>query len=103
MKSIMLFLALCLAPLNISPEQYYNKIQIENKTYSTIEAAVVDSYDYIIAKVKIGSYKTIELDLGDNSASRVRVFYKETYDYDYKYQAYKDPYSYGTPKFIIED
>jgi len=36
-------------------------------------------------------------------ASRVRVFYKETYDYDYKYQAYKDPYSYGTPKFIIED
>ena len=84
--------------------QYYNKIQIENKTYSSIEAAVVDRYDYIIAKVKIGSYKTVEIDLGDTSASGVRVFYKEGWDYDFKYQAYKDPYSsYGTPKFVIED
>ena len=78
-----------------------NKIEIENKSYDTVECAVVNGLNQIIARVKVGSFKTIAVDIGYEMESDVRVFYKTSLDYDWKYQAGKEKYSYP-PRFVIE-
>lgn len=78
-----------------------NEIEIENKSYYDVECAIVDELDQIITRVKVGSLNTVSVSLGYTSASDIRVFYKTSIDYDWKYQAYKERYSYPT-KFVIE-
>ena len=79
-----------------------NEIEIENNSYDDVECAIVDELDQIITRVKVGSFKTVSVNLGyATSASDIRVFYKTSIDYDWKYQAYKENYSYP-PKFVIE-
>lgn len=78
-----------------------NKIEIENKSYDTVECAIVNGLDQIITRVKVGGLKTIIVDVGYEMESEIRVFYKTSLDYDWKYQAGKESYSYP-PKFVIE-
>ena len=78
-----------------------NEIEIENNSYNDVECAVVDEFDQIMTRVKVGSFKTVSVNLGYTSTSDIRVFYKTSIDYDWKYQAYKENYSYP-PKFVIE-
>tara|TARA_B110000003_G_scaffold16489_1_gene16337 strand:- start:765 stop:1112 length:348 start_codon:yes stop_codon:yes gene_type:complete len=82
-------------------EKIGNKIEIENKSYETVECAVVNGLDQIIARVKVGGYKTITVDIGYEYDGDIRVYYKTSLDYDWKYQAGKSSYSYP-PRFIIE-
>ena len=62
---------------------------------------MINGLNQIIARVKVGSFKTITVDIGYEMESDVRVFYKTSLDYDWKYQAGKENYSYP-PKFVIE-
>lgn len=81
-------------------ENIGNKIEIENKSYETVECAVVNGLDQIIARVKVGGYKTVTVDIGYEYDGDIRVYYKTSLDYDWKYQAGKSSYSYP-PRFII--
>lgn len=80
-------------------ESVYNEIAIKNESGFKVECAVVDGLDMIIAKVIVGAYKTVTVDVG--TAIEIRVYYKGSLSLDYEYQAGKDAYSY-TPTYVIE-
>lgn len=75
------------------------EIIIENNTPFTKDVAIVDNLNFIVSKVKIGSYDTAEISV--NVIGDIRVLYKETYEVQYQYQAYKS--SSWLEKYIIED
>ena len=89
------------SPNSNSNSTLSSKIEIENKSYETVECAVVNGLDQIIARVKVGGYKTVTVDIGYEYDGDIRVYYKTSLDYDWKYQAGKSSYSYP-PRFIIE-
>ena len=53
----------------------------------------------IIAKVIVGAYKTVTVDVG--MAIDIKVYYKGSLSVDYEYQAGKDAYSYP-PTYVVE-